>query len=461
MSDLNVLLVSYSFPPAGGTGVMRAASLARYLPLEGIRLDVLTTRNASAVGADASLLREIPSDVRIHRTITLDLPFGVKKRIKKLLMGGKPAAAATSPVTTTTSQARRSGIVKKVLENILVPDPQVTWYPVLTRAARRIVKKRRIDLVLITAPPFSNLLLVERLRKEFPSLPIVVDFRDEWLTTAFELVSFLFSRTEHARRTAASIEASAVTNATAVVAVTEAARRKILSRYPSLPEGKFHLIPNGFDATRLRQGTSASRSGEKIIVTHVGTIYTSTEPTALLAAVESLPPELRSRFLFRFIGHIEEPRFREAILRLGDTVELYGFLPQREALALMDESDYVLLINQDPLNVGGKFYDYVGGGKPILGAVHPEGETRRLLEELRAGWWAPAQNVEAIRKLFLDAGIRGRAPFTDFKPDTNRIAQYERKVLAQRYAVLLHSIAQAANEAQGKEKATAARGGRS
>ena len=459
MSDLNVLLVSYSFPPAGGTGVMRAASLARYLPLEGIRLDVLTTRNASAVGTDASLLKEIPSSVRIHRTITLDLPFGVKKRIKKLLTGSKPATAAASPSNTTAGQARKSGIVKRVLENILVPDPQVTWYPILTRAARRIVKKRKIDLVLITAPPFSNLLLVERLRKEFPHLPIVVDFRDEWLTTAFELVSFLFSRTEHAQKTAARIEAGTVANATAVVAVTEAARRKIHSRYPNLPEDKFHLIPNGFDSTKLRRGSSASRSSDKVIVTHVGTIYASTEPTALVEAVESLPPELRSRFLFRFIGHIEEPRFREAILRLGETVEMRGFLPQRDALALMDESDYVLLINQDPLNVGGKFYDYVGGGKPILGAVHPEGETRRLLEDLRAGWWAPVQNVEAIRKLFLDAAIRGKAPFADFKPDTDRIAQYERKALAQRYAALLHSIAQTANGTQRKESAAAAGGG--
>jgi hypothetical protein len=75
MSDLNVLLVSYSFPPAGGTGVMRAASLARHLPAEKIRLDVLTTRNASAVGTDSSLLKEIPNEVSIHRTITL-LPLG-------------------------------------------------------------------------------------------------------------------------------------------------------------------------------------------------------------------------------------------------------------------------------------------------------------------------------------------------------------------------------------------------
>jgi hypothetical protein len=70
MTPLNVLLVTYSFPPAGGVGVLRAASLARYLPSQGIRLDVLTTRNASAVGADYALLEDIPAEVNVHRTFT-------------------------------------------------------------------------------------------------------------------------------------------------------------------------------------------------------------------------------------------------------------------------------------------------------------------------------------------------------------------------------------------------------
>ena len=439
MKTLNVLLVSYVFPPVGGTGVMRAASLARYLPAEGIRLDVLTAGNAASVGADPKLLKEIPPEVRIHRTITLDLPFGIKKGIKRLITGARPPASkAAGP-----APAGNPNIIKRLLGELLLPDPQVTWYPVLTRAARRIVKQRNIDLVLITAPPFSNLLLVEKLRKEFPSLAIVVDFRDEWISTAFDLVSFLFSRSERARNFAIKTEASAVTNATAIVAVTEAARRQIRARHPQQPDSKFHLIPNGFDATKLRRSVlrSEPRPDGKIIVTYVGTVYASTEPTTLIQAVQSLPPDVKSLFRLRFIGHIEEPRFREALLELGDMVELKGYLPQHEALAAMDESDYVLLINHDPLNVGGKFYDYVGGGKPILGAVHAKGESRRLLDEMRAGWWAGIDDVDGIRQLFIDAVARGYSLSNSFQPDLDKIAQYERKVLAQRYARLLHQIA--------------------
>ncbi|HEY1210861.1 MAG TPA: glycosyltransferase [Terracidiphilus sp.] len=439
MNNLNILLVTYLFPPIGGTGVMRAASLARYLPAEGIRLDVLTTRNASAVGLDLTLLKEIPADVNVNRTITLDLPFGIKKGMKRLINGARISSGQAAGL----SENDKPGFIKRVIGDMLLPDPQVTWLPVLTRAARRMIRKRNIDLVLITAPPFSNILLVEKLRKEFPRLAIVVDFRDEWLSTAFDLVSFLFSRSERARIFACNAEANAVSNTTAIVAVTEAARRVIRARYPQEPDSKFHLIPNGFDATKLSHSTppSGPRPDGRIIVTYVGTVYASTEPTTLVQALQQLAPDVRSRFLLRFIGHIEEPRFREALLRLGEMVELKGYMPQHEALAAMNETDYVLLINHDPLNVGGKFYDYVGSGKPILGAVHPEGETRRLLDELHAGWWAGNQDVDGISQLFIDAANRGELLRTVFQPDLEKIAQYERKVLAQRYAALLYSIA--------------------
>ena len=194
MNTLNVLLVTYSFPPVGGVGVLRSASLARYFPGEGIRLDVLTARNASAVGTDSRLLKEIPAEVTVHRTITLDLPFGIKKRIKRLIAGARPP----TPKPAGPATVDKPNFLKRALQDILQPDPQVTWLPVLSRAARRIVRERKIDLVLITVPPFSSVLLVERLRKDFPRLPIVTDFRDEWLSTNFDMVSFLFSRSERA-----------------------------------------------------------------------------------------------------------------------------------------------------------------------------------------------------------------------------------------------------------------------
>lgn len=438
MEPLNVLLISYLFPPIGGVGVMRAASLARYFPERKIRLDVLTTRNPAAVGFDQELLDVLPSDVTIHRTWTPDLPFGIKKAIKRIAVSGSSngaTAGAKSP-----KPARK--MLKTLLEYLLLPDPQVTWYPTLLASTRRLIRERNIQLVLITVPPFSNLLIIKKLRQEFPDLPIVIDFRDEWIATSFKLVSFSFSSSKKAEALAWKLETTAIENATDVVAVTDAALKAIRERHPRVPASKFHVVPNGYDATRLPcYQPPKPRSDGKVLLTHVGTVYPTTSPLPLVEAIESLPEEVRSCLKMRFIGHVEEPRFKEALLKLGDVVELKGFLPQREALAAINDTDYLLLLNHDPINVGGKFFEYIGARRPILGALHPEGETRHLLEATRAGWWASIHDAEGIRKLLTDAIVRHGSLVHDFQPDRAKIASYERRVIAHRYAELLHEIA--------------------
>ena len=443
---MNLLLITFSFPPAGGVGVLRALSLAKYLPENGVRVDVLTARNAPAVGKDPLLLKEVPAEVKVHRTWTLDLPFWLRKSVKRIVTGGK-AKAAPSAV-----QVRGGNPIKQFIGNLLLPDPQVGWLPFALPAAKRIIRERAIDVVIVTVPPFSSVRLISRLRKVFPELPLLVDFRDEWLTTTLDLVSF--NSNNRARMIAHKAEAEAVRDATAVVLVTEAARRELRSRYPGVPKERFVCVPNGYDAPAP---TAKSALGtpvvprERLVLTYIGTVYGSTAPGAFVEAVLGLPKEARSRLLVRFIGHIETPAYRELLLSLGETVEFKGFVPQVEALAAIRDTDYLLLITHDRINVAAKFYDYLGGGKPILGAVHPQGDVRRLLEETRAGRWADADNPQAIRQMLIEAieGSSSGAP-----PEYERIAAFHRRPLARRYAELLREVAGTA----GKTTQESARG---
>jgi glycosyltransferase involved in cell wall biosynthesis len=284
-------------------------------------------------------------------------------------------------------------------------------------------------------------LLVARLRKQFPQLRIIIDFRDEWLSSTIDLVSF--SRTDRARLMAQASEAEAVANADAVVAVTEAARRQIRARYPNEPEAKFQIVSNGYDASTLAPAAASLERRNKVVVTYVGTIYGSTNPLPLVEALRSLPDEARSRLQLIFIGHIEEQRFREALLELGSMVELRGFAPQKEALSLLSQSDYALLISHDALNVSAKLYDYVGAQKPILAVINPAGACRDLIEKFNAGWWAPSNDVPAIAELFTEAVARAGTLTTAFRPNSTAIARYERRALAAEYAELIHSLAAA------------------
>lgn len=445
---MNVLLITFSFPPAGGVGVLRALSLAKYLPENDVRVDVLTARNAPAVVRDEGLLRQVPASVTVHRTWTLDLPFVLRKGLKKVLSRTQRAGAgqvATHPVAAAGAPVKANPL-KRWIADRLLPDPQVGWLPFAGPAAERIVRTRQIDAVIITVPPFSSVLLAKRLRNAFPGLNILLDFRDEWLDTTLQLVSL--NSNPRARLIAEHTERDAVAASTAVVAVTDAARRAIRARYPREPGSKFLSISNGYDgsppisAAPLPQHAAEGR----VTVTYLGSIYGSTEPSSFVEAVLTLPPELRARLRIRFVGHCEQPEYRESLLRLGSTVELTGFLPQAQALQLLEETDYVLLLSHDPVNVSAKFYDYLRAARPLLAAVHPEGDVRRRIVETRAGRWADIGNPEAIRAMLVDALTTPAAEC--YHPDFAAIARYHRRPLARQYAELLRELAEPQEPAQ-------------
>ena len=426
---MNLLLITFSFPPVGGVGVLRALSLAKYLPLEGVRVDVLTARNAPSVGKDLSLLQQVPAEVTVHPSWTLDLPFALRKGIKKLVGGGKPAA----PGAGKPGAPGKGNPLKRLVGNLLLPDPQVGWLPFAFPAARRIIRERKIDAVLITVPPFSSVRLATMLRKAFPTLPIVVDFRDEWLSTTLDLVSF--NNNERARTVATKAESEAVRDASAVVLVTEAARQELIGRYPHISPAKFRYIANGYET---RDTTQKPRErGEQILLTYIGSVYGSTDPGNVVEAVLALPADLRQKLKLRFIGHVETDALRQSLGRLGDTLELKGFVPRAEALRALEETDYLLLITHDRINVSAKFYDYVSGSRAIVAAVNPGGDVRRLLEETGTGYWADSSSPAEITTL-LTRILTG--PAEPLQRNEREIAKYHRRALASQYAALLREL---------------------
>src|SRR5580704_6176948 len=88
-----ILLISCYFPPAGGIGVQRAVSLARYLTQNGFKVFVLTARS-SVPTVDRDLTSRIPEEVEIHRTWTLEPPFRLRKKLWSRLNSSQGSGTA-------------------------------------------------------------------------------------------------------------------------------------------------------------------------------------------------------------------------------------------------------------------------------------------------------------------------------------------------------------------------------
>jgi hypothetical protein len=134
-----LLLVSYLFPPGGGIGVQRALSLAKYLPRCGFEVHVLTARNAAAPVYDANLLKQVPSDTRIHSAFTPELPFALRQTVWSWLTGRKrKARVAPEPgVRENVAGSAWKRILTKLVRRMLCPEPEVLWLCTARRAPNR------------------------------------------------------------------------------------------------------------------------------------------------------------------------------------------------------------------------------------------------------------------------------------------------------------------------------------
>jgi glycosyltransferase involved in cell wall biosynthesis len=432
MKTRKLLIISYLFPPAGGISVQRALSMARYLPECGFEVHVLRAGNAESPVQDPGLLRNVPRSVEVHHAMTLEVPFELRHRIWSLF--GKSAK------TQAKTEARPNGVQKpglpmRLAQRILCPEPEVVWVPFAVRKATQIIRKHGIDTLLVTAPPFSAFLAGNALKRRFPHLRYVADFRDEWLT--FYLNNNDFQNNKYARRRAPLIERETIQAADLVVAVTESSLDEIRSRYPSESPAKFHCVSNGFDPAAFAGFQARSHAEDRVVVTHVGTIYRNSSPRYYFEALQRLPESMRQKFHTRFIGRLTDPE-RANLEQQSVSVEIAGFMPQAQALRFMEDTDYLLMTMTDPISMPGKLYEYLATGKPIL-AIAPHGsEVDRMIRQNQLGWCAAPDQPTEIAAM-LAAAYRVKNGTEAFRGRNREVAkQYERPAVLARYGKLIH-----------------------
>lgn len=429
-----ILLITYMFPPAGGIAVQRALSFARYLPEAGVDVEVLTARNPAVPVIDPGLLDKVPPQVQIHRTFTPEISFAMRQRIWRLMSGGKKKGSASAAAAKKGAPANGRRGLAQIARSLLTPDPEVVWVPFARRAAARLLKERHFDAVMITAPPFSTLMTGPWLKKRFPHIRLISDFRDEWLN--FYLNTFDFHSSPSIRRKAAVIERDVVDSSDLILSVTPGIVAELQARYPHLPASRFACIPNGYDPASFRDFRPRPHGLDKVVITHAGTVYKSSAPAAFLDALDALPEEIRQRFEIRFVGRVSDD-VKSIFAGRRANLRFFGFLPQAEALKTLEETDYLMVTLLDTHHVTGKLFEYLATAKPILAFTPAGGELTRLMAETGMGQCADPADAAACVDLLLRAEQSQRTGGPFCVPCPEAIRRYERPAHAVQLAALL------------------------
>lgn len=437
----NLLIVAYYFPPSGGPGVQRVLKHVKYLSEFGWNPVVLTVSNGQFPARDESLLKEIPPGIEVIRTKIFE-PYD----IYRALTGKKPGSAIDVNVIKKDDQkiGGKEKLAELIRATFFIPDARIGWLATARKAVDSIVAKMDINAVYSSSPPYTCSLIARYAKRKY-KLPWIAGFRDPW-------TGFISSPKRWALPAAIdrAMERSVFNEADAVECAWTGIIKDALRKFPFLSPKKFHHIPNGYDSNDFP--VVEIKTNDVFTMSYSGSMYGRRNPQSLFAALERLieqkrirPEEFSLRFIGRFGAEVEK-MFADASFK--SSIQVINYLPHSESIKMLMQSDALLLIVDESKEsveiVPGKVYEYIGVKKPILAIAPRNGAIAELIAETRAGLIAHQSEIsdiaENILGLFQNWKRERGTGQTAFNPNTEIIANYERRNAAKALAELLAGL---------------------
>jgi glycosyltransferase involved in cell wall biosynthesis len=346
-----VLLLAYEFPPVVAAQSLRWFYLANALARNGIEIDVLAPR----IWDKWQFSGALEPGVRVHRVFPgpfVGFSGWLARRARSNTDPGPEAANAGPGLIQSTYVGMR-----RVLDHLLFPDVRTEWLPFAYRRLCTLIREGAYSVVLSSHEPGVDLLLGWLVKKRYPGLYWVVDLADPFLTPY----------TPRWRRWLDQrFEKSVCARADRVLTTTEAATALLQERHGQ-SRGKFAVIPQGF-ALRPQEPSSLPRSRVEALMPRGGftLLYTGSlyprfrNPANLIAALHQIPS-------IRLVVAGDAGGFQRGFEALGDRVRILGKIEHFACLALQREATVLVNIgNTQSYQVPGKYYEYLGSGRPIL-----------------------------------------------------------------------------------------------
>ena len=435
-----VLIITYYWPPAGGSGVQRWVKFAKYLPSFGWQPVVYTPSNPQMSSTDFSLEKEIPSEAEIIKTEIFE-PYGIYGMLAGRNSGTDMKDFIEEEGSAAINTGKRSLFKRLSLyirANFFIPDPRVWWLRPSVRFLKKYLGEHPVDLIVTTGPPHSMHLIGRRLHRD-TGIPWIPDFRDPWMDMYFMAYLPLTRRSREKHRL---LEQSVLDEATAVLTVAPQVREEFSSRTGT----PVAMITNGFDEDDFSAGADVVRDGFFNIV-HTGIFSGKGNPSVfwtVLGEMAAEDPEFRDRMRLRLLGKAE-PEILEDIAAQGiaENVSYAGYCEHPVAVKEQLGASVLLLPMSDAPEfrfiLKGKLFEYLAARRPVLCISRPDSATARIISEYRAGavcGWDDRGGIRAFMDEMWNAFKAGR----DLAPDGD-IDKFSRRNLTKELAELFDGTA--------------------
>ena len=407
---------------------MRIAYLCQYFPPEigapAARVSELSAA-WSAMGHDVTVITGLPNH-----------PTGVVPPEYRWTVFRKERRDGYSVWRNWLYATPNEGFIKKTLSHLSF---------MISSGVSSTIRLRRCDVLVVSSPTFFSALsawFISRIRR----IPFVFEVRDLWPGIFIEL-GVLKNRTIIAVLEA--VEMFLYRSASRIVVVTEPFKEHLRQR--GVPPEKIAVITNGVDTNAFfpaQSGDSLRRDhdlSDRFVVLYIGAHGISHALRRILAAARRTEDDPEICWVFVGEGAEKAALVAEAHSLGLRNVRFVPGQPREHVPAWYAACDVALVPLRDvPLFdtfIPSKMFEIMACGRPIVGSVR--GEARRILDASGGAVTVAPEDAtaiaDAVHRLKADKALRQRMADS---ARTFVAANYERRVLATRYAALLKRVAQ-------------------
>ena len=431
-----VLVITYYWPPSGGSGVQRWLKTSKYLPQSGWEPVIYTPENPDVNSVDESLLKDVSADLRV-----------IKRKIRepyaayKFLTGKKKGEHLQANIVS----SEKKGFVQKLSAHIranwFIPDPRCWWIgPSVKYLSKLIEGGERFDAVISTGPPHSMHLIAREIHKVF-NIPWIADFRDPWTRIFYFKHLGLSAKSLRKHK---ELERSVIAEADCVTVVSSQMKTEFSQGDFETFRDKVEIIPNGYDPEDFDSVEKAPDAEGKLVIAHTGLMPESANPDKLwkvLGDMAKSDKDLKEKLMVVTMGQTDGSVKKDiAENGLSDNFKDLGYVPHAQSVAWQKRADILLLPlrkeEESKAILTGKFFEYLASGNNILAFGPTDGDLARSLKETGSGIICEFDDENSIKEAF----VKLQKPNSPTQEQIENRQKYSRKAGAESFAKLLDQI---------------------
>lgn len=419
------LIITYYWPPAGGSGVQRWLKFVKYFRDFEIEPIVYTVENPNYPIEDQSLLNDIPNAIEtltqpIWEPNNLFAVFGKNKTESAGFLNPNPSVFGK--------------LLQYVRANYFIPDARKYWVKPSVNYLKKYLKNHKVDVVITTGPPHSVHLIGLNLKKQL-GIKWIADFRDPW--TEIDYFHQL-PLTKRAIKKHHSLEKEVLTKSDCVLVVGNTMREKYR---------KFNTnvitVTNGFDAVIADDSIELD---SKFSITHIGLMNADRNPKILWEVLSEIIDENKAflaDFEMKLIGKVDPTVVKEIKkYKLANCVKIMDYVSHSKVLEFQKQSQILLLVVNDvPSSKGiitGKIFEYLMAKRPILAIAPVDGDLAEIINRTNSGSVVGFNEKERLKKSILDLYLKFKKG--KLKVDSKEILQFHRRELTKKVSEIINTI---------------------